>query len=197
MNKIQEATLLLKKFGYRILRESTEGLDESNIEDTVSADKAIKDLLNTEGLGDEKAVVAPKSTDITIYVEVGERQYLICKDSDVARDTAIEDNKDFLENDPGLRYCGINLKNFGRTWKEFINTEDYDLDLDDIEADPAYEGIDWEDATSVADYFDDNYIDWQKVSEFCVDEDGPANTLARYDGKEIELEDGYLAYRIE
>ena len=171
MNKIQEATLLLKKFGYRILRESTEGLDESNIEDTVSADKAIKDLLNTEGLGDEKAVVAPKSTDITIYVEVGERKYLICRNSDVARDTAIEDNKDFLENDLGLRYCGINLKNFGRTWKEFINTEDYDLDLDDIEADPAYEGIDWEDATSVADYFDDNYIDWQKVSEFCVDED--------------------------
>ena len=29
MNKIQEATLLLKKFGYRILRESTEGLDET------------------------------------------------------------------------------------------------------------------------------------------------------------------------
>ena len=41
-----------------------------------------------------------------------------------------------------------------------------------------------------------NLIDARALAEYCVDNDGPANELASYDGDEIELEDGYLAYRL-
>ncbi len=40
-----------------------------------------------------------------------------------------------------------------------------------------------------------NLVDLQKLAEYCIDTDGPASELARYDGNEIELEDDYLAYR--
>lgn len=43
---------------------------------------------------------------------------------------------------------------------------------------------------------ENNLVDLQKLAEYCVDNDGPANELASYDGREIELEDGYLAYRL-
>jgi hypothetical protein len=195
MNKIQEATLLLKKFGYRILKESIEGMDDANITDTVAANEAVKELIKIEGYEEKDASIDSESTDDVIYVDIANRKYLICKNYDVAYDKAVEDNKNFLESDVGLKYCGIDLKRFGRNWKEFIDTENHDLDLDEIDADPSYEGIDWEDAKSVSEYFDDEYIDWQKVSEFCVDEDGPANTLASYDNKDISLSDDYIAYR--
>jgi len=42
---------------------------------------------------------------------------------------------------------------------------------------------------------ENNLVNLQDLAEYCVDSDGPANELARYDGDEIELEDGYLAYR--
>ena len=38
-------------------------------------------------------------------------------------------------------------------------------------------------------------FDEDKLAEDCVDIDGPAHNLARYDGKEIEL-DGWWAYRV-
>lgn len=38
-------------------------------------------------------------------------------------------------------------------------------------------------------------VDWESVAEEVVGIDGPANDLASYDGAEIELEDGYYAYR--
>lgn len=40
-----------------------------------------------------------------------------------------------------------------------------------------------------------NLIDLNKLSEAIVDSDGPANTLARYDGDEISLDCGYYCYR--
>ena len=39
-----------------------------------------------------------------------------------------------------------------------------------------------------------DHIDWNAVAEDVVATDGPANSLARYDGEEIEL-DTYYAYR--
>lgn len=197
MNKLQEATELLKNFGYRIIKESTEsfeGMDVSKIENPNEAEKAIKNLIEKEDLSDD-VVIAPKSTDDTIYIQVDGRIYLICKNYDVAYDLAVEEEKNYFSIENDLRYCGINLKRFGRTWKEFIKTDD--VDLDEIDNDPSYEGIDWEEATSVAEYFDNEFIDWDKVAEFCVDEDGVAHTLARYDEKEIDLENDYLAYRQE
>ena len=41
-----------------------------------------------------------------------------------------------------------------------------------------------------------NLVDWESVAEEVVSMDGPANELASYDGDEIELEDGYYAYRL-
>lgn len=40
-----------------------------------------------------------------------------------------------------------------------------------------------------------NLINLDKLAEAIVDADGPANSLARYDGKEIELDCGYYCYR--
>ena len=40
-----------------------------------------------------------------------------------------------------------------------------------------------------------NLIDIDKLAEAIVDADGPANSLARYDGDEISLDCGYYCYR--
>lgn len=40
-----------------------------------------------------------------------------------------------------------------------------------------------------------NLIDEDAMAEWVVDEDGPANSLARYDGREIDLDGNYFAYR--
>ena len=40
-----------------------------------------------------------------------------------------------------------------------------------------------------------NLIDLNKLAEVIVDADGPANSLARYDGDEISLDCGYYCYR--
>lgn len=40
-----------------------------------------------------------------------------------------------------------------------------------------------------------NLIDLNKLAEAIVDSDGPANSLARYDGHEISLDCGYYCYR--
>lgn len=40
-----------------------------------------------------------------------------------------------------------------------------------------------------------NLIDEDAMAEWVVDEDGPANSLARYDGEEIDLDGNYFAYR--
>lgn len=201
MDILQEATNLLKSFGYRIIKESTEGLDVSKIEDTAKAEKIIQNLLAEQDIENEKVYVNPSSTDEQITIQVADREYLICKDTDIAYDKAVNDEKIFLEMDAGLIHCGIDLKHFGRTWKEFLNLEELSNvgvdDVDEFDGDPSYEGIDWEDAKSVSEYFDDNFIDWKKVAEFCVDEDGIGHFLAKYDGIEIQLADGYLAYRTE
>lgn len=40
-----------------------------------------------------------------------------------------------------------------------------------------------------------NLVDWYAVADEVIGFDGPANELAGYDGQEIELEDGYYAFR--
>ena len=40
-----------------------------------------------------------------------------------------------------------------------------------------------------------NLVDYQKLTRAILDADGPANELAGYDGKEIELPCGYYCYR--
>lgn len=42
---------------------------------------------------------------------------------------------------------------------------------------------------------DNDLLDWDAVAEECVDIDGIAHSLASYDGKEIDLGNGLLAYR--
>ena len=39
-------------------------------------------------------------------------------------------------------------------------------------------------------------VDLDKLAQYVVDTDGIANTLASYDGKEIELYEGGYAYRV-
>lgn len=42
---------------------------------------------------------------------------------------------------------------------------------------------------------ENNLVDLDALAEACTEADGPANELARYDGKEIELPCGYYCYR--
>ena len=42
---------------------------------------------------------------------------------------------------------------------------------------------------------DNNLVDLREIAKYCIDSDGPESELAGYDGAEIELEDGYYAYR--
>lgn len=61
------------------------------------------------------------------------------------------------------------------TGLSFIDLMDYGLDADMVKP----------------------YIDYRMLSSFIVDEDGIENTLARYDGREVELGNGLYAYRAD
>lgn len=39
-------------------------------------------------------------------------------------------------------------------------------------------------------------LDIDKISDFCIEYDGRGHSLASYDGNELELENGYYAYRV-
>ena len=54
---------------------------------------------------------------------------------------------------------------------------------------------DWKVITGVL--TDNELIDWEGVKEECIKLDGIAHFLAAYDGKEIKLENGLYAYRID
>lgn len=99
---------------------------------------------------------------------------------------------------------------------DFVVGEDGEPDLttlnDDVDIDYLKEEfVDLlvENAGNVVDYCGDNYgwdwvaemasqhnlIDLEEVVDQCIYEDGIAHFIARYDGKEIELENGLYAYR--
>ena len=77
--------------------------------------------------------------------------------------------------------------------------EDINADFDDFEYDDIDEYIsDFGAKASEAFSYDfvKAYIDMRELGEFVVDGDGIANGLARYDGKEIDLGNDLLAYRV-
>lgn len=39
-------------------------------------------------------------------------------------------------------------------------------------------------------------LDFQKISDFCISEDGRGHSLSSYNGIEVELDNGYFAYKI-
>ena len=39
-------------------------------------------------------------------------------------------------------------------------------------------------------------VDWDKVTQECIDTDGAGHLLSSYDGEELDLGDGYTAYRL-
>lgn len=88
--------------------------------------------------------------------------------------------------------------------------ERYQEEFGDVDEDEAVEKYleDYYDGDDVQWYIDNfgkkqfteivkknNLIDLNKLAEAIVDADGPANSLARYDGDEISLDCGYYCYR--
>ena len=88
--------------------------------------------------------------------------------------------------------------------------ERYQEEFGDVDEDEAVEKYleDYYDGDDVQWYIDNfgkkefteivkqnNLIDLNKLAEVIVDADGPANSLARYDGDEISLDCGYYCYR--
>lgn len=88
--------------------------------------------------------------------------------------------------------------------------ERYQEEFGDVDEDEAVEKYleDYYDGDDVQWYIDNfgkkqfteivkqnNLIDLDKLAEAIVDADGPANSLARYDGDEISLDCGYYCYR--
>ena len=88
--------------------------------------------------------------------------------------------------------------------------ERYEEEFGDVDEDEAVEKYleDYYDGDDVQWYIDNfgkkqfteivkqnNLIDLNKLAEAIVDADGPANSLARYDGDEISLDCGYYCYR--
>ena len=83
--------------------------------------------------------------------------------------------------------------------------EDEFGDLDEEDAidkyvDEAGDAIEWFKMEFGEDYFnktvmDNGLVDLDALAAACTEADGPANELARYDGKEIELPCGYYCYR--
>lgn len=106
-------------------------------------------------------------------------------------DQGILTDEDFEEVDGEPDYMNLRPEvNFDDKREEFVDRLCEDMDpvqwLEDIYG----TGRDFAKVVS-----DNDLIDWDVVAAECVDIDGIAHSIASYDGKEIELEDGWYAYR--
>jgi len=117
--------------------------------------------------------------------------YLVYDNQEMAEVAAADDLGEQFQEDPSI--LGAAIKHFGfSTLREYLNGLDEE-ELDELESlkDDLYE-------EEFAEYVQSNIgVDYRGFAEFCVNEFGPAWHIANYDGREVELANGMMAYRVE
>ena len=151
--------------------------------------------------GEDAEIERDESSDMygMLGFDVDGDEYIV-GDSDTAYDAAVEEAISTFED----AYDDSSKIDWLQEWNwPGVDTdgmmEDINADFDDFEYDDIDEYISdfGEKASEVFSYdFVKSYIDMRELGEFVVDNDGIANGLARYDGKEIDLGNDLLAYRV-
>ena len=187
---------------------------------STKAQKAVELLAKYLGL--KANLVRTKNTESPFIVETYLRKYKVFENEEQAEEEAIELMENYLEEDIELakdirfKKLGISISDY--VSNEFLNQclDDYVNSMDDEElaelgvadsvdaGDKILEGYD-----NIYDWLSDMMGDrelqkllikhkafnYRKLAEDIVNYDGREKILSE-DGKEIELDDGYLAYRI-
>lgn len=178
---------------YEVIKKVLSTINESKVneaeEGEVTIEKIVKDLASCTGN-------APEDADIEdlgggeYLITFGSEDYEVFEDYDDAEARAVDIEKGLLE-DMGFD-SGVRLSYIGKDWSDYIS----DDMLEDLKEKGYYDEIDFDDVKSVRKYFSADDIDWKSIAEDVVNADGVAQTLATYDGEEIELLDGKAyAYR--
>lgn len=217
MNKFEKAKYILESKGYRVIKESLDDTDDEDLK------AAITELANETGNDIDDVEIDEQS--YCTEVRFGREEYMLFDDYDNAEEKAIQFCEDLLDDTgiEGIRfeYLGGIEKFVDENWfrEAFEEMAEYTIEeLDDEELEDQYDTNDPEEAKEkyLENYSDDyiqayidefgkeefkevieknNLIDYRELAEAIVDTDGVANQLASYDGEEIELSNGYYAYR--
>ena len=120
-----------------------------------------------------------------------EATYLVYDNEESAKTGAADDLGERFEDDPPILGAAIDYFGF-ETFKEYINGLDED-ELEDLE-----NLKDEMNQEEFASYIQSNIgVDFRGFAEYNIEQLGPAWHIASYDGNEIELPNGMLAYRVE
>lgn len=200
-----------------IIKESIEDTEDEELQE------AIKELAEETG-NDIEDVEIDEHGNYT-NIQFGREEYMVFSDHDEAESVAKEYCEDLLEDTgiEGIRfeYLGgierfVNEKWFEEAFEDMADS--YIGDLSEEEMKEEFDTTDEEEAKEkyLENYSDDyiqsfidefgkqvfnevieknNLINISELAEAIVDTDGVANQLASYDGEEIELSNGYYAYR--
>ena len=117
--------------------------------------------------------------------------YLVYDNEESAKTGAVDDLGERFEDDPPILGAAIDYFGF-ETFKEYINGLDED-ELEDLEnlKDEMHQ-------EEFASYIQSNIgVDFRGFAEYNIEQLGPAWHIASYDGEEIELPNGMLAYRVD
>ena len=117
--------------------------------------------------------------------------YLVYDNEESATTAAVDDLGEHFQDAPEILAAAIDYFGFP-TFAQYINGVDED-ELADIEQlkDDLY-------PEEFAQYVVNNLgVDYRGFAEFNIEQLGPAWHIANYDGKELELSNGMLAYRVD
>ena len=117
--------------------------------------------------------------------------YLVYDNEESAIEAATDDVLERFEDDPPILASAIDYFGFS-FFKEFVNGLDED-ELDDLES--LKDDLHTEE---FAKYVQRNIgVDYRGLAKYSIEQFGPAWHIATYDGRELELSNGMLAYRVE
>ena len=120
-----------------------------------------------------------------------EATYLVYDNEESAKTGAADDLGERFEDDPPILGAAIDYFGFS-VFKAYVNGLDED-ELEDLEnlKDEMHQ-------EEFASYIQSNIgVDFRGFAEYNIEQLGPAWHIASYDGNEIELANGMLAYRVD
>lgn len=222
-NKINEAMKVVKSFGYKVIKESLDDLsdeDKKLVQELANAtgndaeDAEVEGGAGIEGnarlvkFGDEEYECYDDYDDAVSAAEE-EIKSLIDDCGGVMKVGfqwgALGGKEQYIDESDAENYVREDLENLLSDMSNREKRETYGSTDDEEIIEEQLGKI-----NSYVEYIVDNFgeeeleqlikhgyisFDEDKLAEDCVDIDGPAHNLARYDGKEIEL-DGWWAYRV-
>lgn len=191
---------VLANYGVEPLLDPNEPVfgESKKNEDTDDAAEALaKELgVSVDKVSDSSQDYDHYEPDYVLDVDLnGEKAVFVVYDNQQsAYDAAVDDLEEQFRDDSAI--LGAAIAYFGiDTFKDFIDAGESDLDeIESLSGDMGSEEFAKFVQEQVAPYFN---VDYRGFAEYNIDRLEIAWHLADYDSKEVELENGMLAYRVE